>query len=132
LRLPQTDKQAFLFHKLIKYRYGDTSLSMTTQTDTDSYSYSGSSYDTSNKKDYNQRHSCTCCCWHMYCTCSQLTGPQKCSLRNWILITFSENLCLVISEQATFLSLCSSRNRTSLQVHISTNSLHIHLVFIYA
>jgi len=31
------------------------------------------------KKDYNQQHSCTCCCWHTYCRCYQLTGPQKCS-----------------------------------------------------
>lgn len=103
LRLPQRDKQAFTFHKLSKYRHGDTTLSMNTQTDIDNYS--GSSYDASNKQDYNQWHSYTCCCWHMYYRCYQLTGPQKCSLRNWILVIFSENLSCDIWTNNIFASM---------------------------
>jgi len=38
----------------------------TTHGQTLTVTVTGSNYDASNKKDWNQRHSCTCCCWHMY------------------------------------------------------------------
>jgi hypothetical protein len=57
-----------MFHKLIKYRHGDTPLSMTTKPDIDSYSQSGSSYDSSNIKEL------TISCIHALVVAGTCTG----------------------------------------------------------